>query len=575
MLPSMINIQKRLERKLHDVIYPSRTPVLDEKNSTYLGTTRLQDVPANVDEFFRLWFLAFNRFTSWFFWFRLLVEGLLKNYRFVSFSEYQEVFKDKTVGDGSAIQSRYPIYRLLGIHSEHQKQRFVNTFPNNLKGYFQLMKGRNKDLWELFCQQYHVRFPNDLKPKHTYIVGGSGSGKSELLKHLLLQDVGKGESCVILIEPNGDVSEQIARNKLVAPNRLVYVDCSSLGRTPHINPFELMRVDETLEVEKQNQVIRGALQQIFEADGQPLTLQMQSVIEPCLHIVATQKGTLKDLQRFMVDGLNDDLVEAGKQSSKYKDFFERKFKESNLQPSRQGIYQKLMLVLNMTTFSDFFCGQTSIDLQRAIRDKKIIIFNLSKGKLGDLASAYIGKMMVAIIQNLIFQRASVKESERTPVAIYIDEFQDFINESAEQLFVQSRKYNVSLTVASQIIGQRMTAEMTKIVLGNTSVKFIGQNGYNTLSVMSRETFTEIEELKTLSVGRFFCRMGDGQGFVLQVPDKHLKWKNCRDEKEWKAMFADQVNRFYKVRQRAHQSPTTLNPPNKLENLQKGKFKPKY
>ena len=291
----IMDIHKALQHKLHEVIYPVKTPVLHEGNSTYLGVTRLQDVPANVDEFFRLWFVRYNKMTRWFFWFRLAIEGLLKNYRFVSFSEYQEIFKDKTVGDGSSVQSRYPIYKLLGVGFDHQRQRFVNTYPNSLTGYFGLMSEKNKDLWRLFSQEHFVRFPNDLKPKHSYIVGGAGSGKSELLKHLLLQDVGKGQGCVILIEPNGDVSEQIARNVGLGSDRLVYVDCSLSPRTPRINPFELMKVDDTLEVEKQNQVIRGALQQIFDGDGQPLTLQMQSIIEPCLHIVATQKGTLLSL----------------------------------------------------------------------------------------------------------------------------------------------------------------------------------------------------------------------------------------------------------------------------------------
>ncbi len=73
-------------------------------------------------------------------------------------------------------------------------------------------------------------------------------------------------------------------------------------------------------------------------------------------------------------------------------------------------------------------------------------------------------MIVAIIQNLIFHRAGINAELRTPTRIYIDEFQDFVNKSSEEIFVQGRKYNVGLTVASQIVGQKMTTEMTKIVL---------------------------------------------------------------------------------------------------------------
>lgn len=542
-----MSIQQELKRKLQTLIYPSGTKHLDEKNSIYLGTTRLRDVPGQVDEFFRLWFIRFNNLTKWFFFLRDFIESWWRNHRFISFLEYQDVYKDKMVKDGTEIQKRYPVYKMLGIASESHRQRFVNSYPNRLDGYFHLMKTKNADLWNIFNSRHTVRLPFGESEKHTYVLGGTGSGKSELLKHLILQDIGKGEKCVIVIEPNGDLSEQIVRQQGIPQERLIYIDCSLPPRTPSLNPFELVDSLHGLELEKQSQIIRVALQQIFQGDGQPLTLQMQSILEPCLEIVAQQKGTLKDLQRFMLAGVNEDLLEAGKASPKHGDFFQRKFNDANINPSRQGIYQKLMNLLNMTTFTDFFCGKTTIDLEKAVAEKKIIIFNLSKGKLGDLASSYIGRMLTAIIQNIIFQRANIREENRTPVSLYIDEFQDFINESAEQMFVQGRKYKVSLTVASQVIGQKMTTEMTRIVLGNTNVKFVGMNGYETLRVMSKETYTEIEELKTLSVGEFFCRIGNGEGFILKVPEKHLKWKTCISEMDWEIHLNNQVQKYYKVR----------------------------
>lgn len=582
-----MKIQDALILKLHQLIYPSDAPIPDETNSIYLGTTRIKDVPGHQDEFYRLWFLKFNNLTKWFLFLRDVVEYWLRKSRFVSFAEYQEVYKDKMVKDGKDIQTRYPIYRLLGIANEKSRQRFVNSYHNELKDYFQLMKKNNKQLWELYHQRHVTRLPYSASGKHSYVLGGTGSGKSELLKHLILQDIGKKEKGVIIVEPNGDLSEQIAKQHGIPPERLIYIDCSLTPCTPSINPFELVDTADELELEKQSQIIFLALKQIFEGEKQPLTLQMQSIVEPCLEIVAKQKGTLKDLQRFMVNGLNEDLLEAGKSSPKHRDFFERKFNDSNLTPSRQGIYQKLMSLLNMSTYSGFFCGQTTFDIRQAIDEKKVIIFNLSKGKLGTVASVFIGKMIIAIIQNLIFQRASIKEKERTPLAIYIDEFQDFINESAEVMFEQGRKYKVGLTVASQVIGQKMTAEMTKTVLSNTNVKFVGINGYETLRVMSRETYTEIEELKSLNIGEFFCRMGNGQGFILKVPQKHLKETTCIDDTAWSELLKYQIREYYEARELPTASPAPPQPniqapPKELKGElepqrppKQGKFKPKY
>ena len=95
------------------------------------------------------------------------------------------------------------------------------------------------------------------------------------------------------------------------------------------------------------------------------------------------------------------------------------------------------------------------------------------------------------------------------------------------------------------------------------------NGYETLRVMSKETYTEIEELKTLTVGEFFCRMGNGRGFILKVPDKHLGKTTCRNEQEWAEVLKGQVSRYYKAR--ALHSPTPAPPP---QNTQESKSEPK-
>lgn len=117
----------------------------------------------------------------------------------------------------------------------------------------------------------------------------------------MIQDIAKQDKAVILIEPNGDLSEQIARQQTLDKERLVYIDCSLAGFSPCINPFDLINLDNELDIEKQSQVIRNALIQIFAWIGQPITLQMQSLLQPCLEIVAKERGTLLDLQRFMVD----------------------------------------------------------------------------------------------------------------------------------------------------------------------------------------------------------------------------------------------------------------------------------
>ena len=278
-----------------------------------------------ADEFFRLRFFKFNNRTKRFWIFRNLIEDVYIFERFVSFGEYQELFKDKGGEDLTKIRNRYPAFKLLGIKNERHKSKANNSYSNSRSGYFNLMKNRNKKLREIYDKTHHVYLPESSRESHAYIVGGTKSGKSELLKHLILQDILRGDKCVILIEPNGDLAEQVARQKDLDPERLVYIDCSLSPHTPRINPFEMISTDEGLEVEKQSQIIRIALQQICQSDGQPITLQMQSILQPCLEIIARLRGTLKDVQRFMVNSTNEDLKKVGMSLPKHSEFFEHTF----------------------------------------------------------------------------------------------------------------------------------------------------------------------------------------------------------------------------------------------------------
>jgi len=138
---------------------------------------------------------------------------IFKKVRFVSFSEFSEIYRDRSTNRNFRELSRYyPIYKLLGITSVDAWNRFINTYPETLEGYFRLMKRKTPKLWRFFNHSYPVKLP-DSKGKHWYIVGGTGSGKSELLKHLIIQDIQKNDKSVILIEPNGDLSEQVARQE--------------------------------------------------------------------------------------------------------------------------------------------------------------------------------------------------------------------------------------------------------------------------------------------------------------------------------------------------------------------------
>ena len=121
----------------------------------------MRDVPNCIDDFFRLRFVWFNRRTWRFFWLRSLVEYCFRKVRFVSFTEFLEIYRDKaTVKDFGDLRRLYPVFKLLSVSNIEVRNRFVNSYPKSLEGYFQLMKRNNKRLYQIFNRSYPIRLPD-------------------------------------------------------------------------------------------------------------------------------------------------------------------------------------------------------------------------------------------------------------------------------------------------------------------------------------------------------------------------------------------------------------------------------
>ena len=174
---------------------------------------------------------------------------------------------------------------------------------------------------EVFDADINVRIPAEARMRHTYLVGKSGSGKSELLKQLVFPLLTSDESAAVVIDPAGDFAEQIAKWKENAGgNRLIYLAPDlELGMTPTINPFEIHGIepdDTSLQALKVKRVIAQqiveALQDVIAEGGGEFTKNMLTVLRPCIMALLDRKGaTLRDLSRFMDEKRNNDLVTFG------------------------------------------------------------------------------------------------------------------------------------------------------------------------------------------------------------------------------------------------------------------------
>ena len=242
--------------------------------------------------------------------------------------------------------------------------------------------------------------------------------------------------------------------------------------------------------------------------------------------------------------IRDSLVTAGKTSQNPKDrlfFTDGSFSQKSYAPTKNSLKSKIGTYLGYAVFRNFTTGKSTIDLKKLTDGKKWVIFNLSKGDIGKKVSPILGRFLIASLQNIILQRS--KTTHRTPVYLYIDEFQNYTSPTIEEIFSESRKYGFHLTVAHQNTGQ-LLGKMKDLILSNTSVKIVGRNDTDQLQKLSKQILVEFEELDKLTTGLFYMRVEKDQAKKIKVGTKLIDTKYSMTAQEWEQVKADQLDKYY-------------------------------
>lgn len=468
------------------------------------------------------------------------------------FEDYQKIVY-------KGLQGHYPIYPYSKI--EVERPFYISHYHDlSISGVFIMYIYYNYDkILQTFYNRVvsnGVKVPDKAREAHTYIIGASKSGKSELIKDLIFSDFEKENKSVILIEPHGDLAEQVAKLKGKNNEKLVYIDFTlDPEKTPVLNPFDITdRTPENIEI--QAQALIDAFEDILGAE---FSTQMEELLGATIRtLMQTGKGDFWELRRFMDDENNSDLVTAGKASPNPKDrlfFNDGSFNQQSYKPTKNSLKSKIGTYLGYAVFRNFTTGKSTIDLKKLTDGKKWVIFNLSKGNIGKKVSPILGRFVIASLQNIILQRA--KTTHRTPVYLYIDEFQNYTSETIEEIFSESRKYGFHLTVAHQNTGQ-LLGKMRDLIFSNTSVKIVGRNDTDQLKKLSNQILTEFEELDKLTTGNFYMRVEKNEAQKIKVGTKLIDNKYSMTPQEWEQVKAEQLDEFYtKIEQR---EPPTISEP---------------
>lgn len=436
-----------------------------------------------------------------------------------------------------------------------ERERFRTLHTPDMAGYIKYLTEKDETLARFFFEKYRtLPISEHDRERHTYIVGGTGSGKSELVKIILYHYLTEYTApALVVIDPHGDLAGQVARwPELADGRRLAYV-APGIGKrhTPVFNPFDIpdserteeavsILVDDTIEI----------VQELLEKD---FTNNMETLLRACFTVLFHRPGsTFADVLRFVDKKNNGDLVEVAERvfpaHSPLLRFIRHDLDSDSLGPTRQAVKMRFTSILSRYFFYSFLVGKSTFNLEELLRKRAVIIFDLSKSEIGTRESRIFGKFILAHLRAFAFKqgRGGVPERKRVPVHVFVDECQEFITPSIEVILAEARKYRVYLTLVQQTIGKGMSRELTETVLSNTAVKATGKNSEANRKAFAAEVGIAVEELEKLErgAGLFCIRSGNHPPVIVKVPGHRLKDKGSVTATEWERTLADQMTRFY-------------------------------
>ena len=315
---------------------------------------------------------------------------------------------------------------------------------------------------------------DDDRGRHMYIIGKTGMGKSTLLENLAIQDIQNGEG-LCFIDPHGGTAETL----------LSYIPENRINDVIYFAPFDQefpvgLNVMEDIGRDKRPLVASGLIGAFKKVWVDAWSARMEYLLSNALLALLEYPGSTllgvnrifsdKNFRAKIVDNVKDPSVKLfwTDEFAKYSDKFATEATAAI--QNKIGQFSANPLIRNMV-------GQekSSFDIREVMDKKKILIVNLSKGRLGEGNANLIGSMLITKIYLAAMSRADVgPDAVRSlpPFYLYVDEFQSFANESFADILSEARKYKLSLTIAHQYIEQ-MSEEVRAAVFGNvgTMVSF--------------------------------------------------------------------------------------------------------
>lgn len=288
------------------------------------------------------------------------------------------------------------------------------------------------------------------KFRHMYIIGKTGTGKSTFLSNLITNDIKNGKG-VGLLDPHGELVETVLEH--IPTHRTNDVILFDIADSEYPIGFNLLQAKNE---DEKNLIVSGVVttfQKLFANSWGPrLEYILRNVL---LSLVNYPNATLMHVLRILTDSVfREEVIRHTSDTMliKFRKEEYNKWDERQKQEAMGPIVNKIGQFLSSTIVRNIF-GQpkSKLNLREAMDSGKILLINLSKGKIGEDNANMIGSLLVTKFQIDAMSRADQQVHERVPFFLYIDEFQNFATDSFATILSEARKYKLSLIMANQYI----------------------------------------------------------------------------------------------------------------------------
>ena len=380
--------------------------------------------------------------------------------------------------------------------------------------------------------------PED-RQRHMYIIGKTGTGKSEFLKDMILQDIRNGEG-ICVVDPHGDLVEGVL--PLIPPERaedVIIFDPSDTSR-----PMGLNIMEAYTEEQKHYMVssIIGLFYKLYDPNQTGIVGPRleHGIRNAMLTVMAVPGNTFIEVQRALTDTafvqellphLTDPIVKRywTDQIAQTNDFHKSEVLDYIVSKFGRFVTNKLMRNIIGQSKSSF-------DFRKVMDDRKILLVNLSKGKIGEENSSFLGLILIPKLLVAAMSRQDIPQDQRQNFYLYVDEFQNFATPDFAQILSEARKYRLNLIVANQFTGQ-MQDEVKNAVFGNVGTIVSFRVGVTDANYLQHEFQPVFNEGDLINVDRFNAYI---RTVVRGEPVSPFSVDMTRDMSKEKAMSNDRV-----------------------------------